>query len=119
MPDPFLVKNCGPYALPWTHLSGHRFVANQVRLTLFVLAYTVGNFLRRLALPESIGQWSLHSIQVKLIKTGATTIVVAVIVADDVIGAVGVQTIMRAVVQIVSCYHMVTRRRRARTADRQ
>ena len=29
----------GKYALNWTRLSCHRFVANQVRLWLFVLAY--------------------------------------------------------------------------------
>ncbi len=29
----------GEYALHWTGLSCHRFVANQVRLALFVLAY--------------------------------------------------------------------------------
>ena len=64
----------GKYALHWTRLSCHRFVANQVRLALFVLAYNLGNFLRRLALPESIRHWSLRSIQVKLIKIGAKVI---------------------------------------------
>ena len=38
----------GEYALNWTRLSCHRFVANQVRLQLFILAYNLGNFLRRL-----------------------------------------------------------------------
>jgi len=64
----------GKYALHWTRLSCHRFVANQVRLALFVLAYNLGNFLRRLALPESVRHWSLRSIQVKLIKIGAKVI---------------------------------------------
>ena len=36
----------GKYALNWTRLSCHRFVANRVRLSLFVLAYNLGNFLR-------------------------------------------------------------------------
>ena len=36
----------GKYALNWTRLSGHRFVANQVRLWLLVLAYNLGNFMR-------------------------------------------------------------------------
>ena len=44
----------GKYALNWTRLSCHRFVANQVRLWLFVLAYNLGNFMRRLTLPESV-----------------------------------------------------------------
>ena len=60
----------GKYALNWTRLSCHRLVANQVRLQLFVLAYNLGNFLRRLGLPEAIKDWSLRSIQVKLIKIG-------------------------------------------------
>jgi hypothetical protein len=60
----------GKYALNWTRLSCHRFVANQVRLQLFVLAYNLGNFLRRLGLPKAIKDWSLRSLQVKLIKIG-------------------------------------------------
>ena len=60
----------GKYALNWTRLSCHRFVCNQVRLLLFVLAYNLGNFLRRLALPRGLKHWSLRSLQVKLIKMG-------------------------------------------------
>ncbi|MDA0769922.1 MAG: IS1380 family transposase [Chloroflexi bacterium] len=61
----------GKYAVNWTRLSCHKFVANKVRLMLFILAYNLGNFVRRLALPESIKSWSLTSIQTRLIKTGA------------------------------------------------
>ena len=60
----------GKYALNWTRLSCHKFVANQVRLGLFVLAYNLGNFLRRLVLPESMKHWSLTSLQTRMIKTG-------------------------------------------------
>ena len=60
----------GKYALNWTRLSCHRFNANQVRLQLFILAYNLGNFLRRLCLPKAINDWSLRSLQVKLIKIG-------------------------------------------------
>ena len=60
----------GKYALNWTRLSCHRFVTNQVRLWLFVLAYNLGNFMRRLTLPESVKHWSLRSVQTKLIKMG-------------------------------------------------
>ena len=45
-------------------------MANQVRLHLFVLAYNLGNFLRRLGLPKAVKDWSLRSLQVKLIKIG-------------------------------------------------
>ena len=66
------------YALNWTRLSCHRFVANQVRLWLFVLAYNLGNFMRRLTLPESANHWSLRSVQTKLIKMGGRLAEVAV-----------------------------------------
>ena len=61
----------GKYALNWTRLSCHDFVDNQVRLQLFALAYNLGNFLRRLALPKSVKQWSLCTLRDKLIKIGA------------------------------------------------
>ena len=60
----------GKYALNWTRLSCHRFVANQVRLALFILAYNLGNLLRRLCLPKAVKHWSLRSVQIKLIKIG-------------------------------------------------
>ncbi|RJP29894.1 MAG: IS1380 family transposase [Actinobacteria bacterium] len=61
----------GKYALAWTRLSCSRFISNQVRLALFVLAYNLGNFLRRFALPSEVSHWSLRSVQLKLIKIGA------------------------------------------------
>jgi len=64
----------GKYALSWTRLSCTRFASNQVRLALFVLAYNMGNFLRRFALPKEVAYWSLRSIQLKLIKIGAKVI---------------------------------------------
>jgi hypothetical protein len=64
----------GKYALNWTRLSCHRFVANQVRLQLFILAYNLGNFMRRLGLPRAIRDWSLRSLQIKLIKTGGRVV---------------------------------------------
>ena len=64
----------GKYALYWTRLYCHDFTDNQVRLQLFTLAYNLGNFLRRLALPKKIKDWSLRTLQVKLIKIGAKVI---------------------------------------------
>jgi hypothetical protein len=64
----------GKYALNWTRLSCQRFVPNQVRLALFVLAYNLGNFLRRLVLPRRIQHWSLRSLLTKLIKIGAKVV---------------------------------------------
>jgi hypothetical protein len=43
---------------------------NWGRLALFILAYNLGNLRRRLVLPEALKDWSLHSVQVKLIKIG-------------------------------------------------
>ena len=61
----------GKYAVRWTRLSCHRFDANQARLQLHVLAYNLGNFLRRIALPASVKHWSLTTLRDKLIKIGA------------------------------------------------
>jgi hypothetical protein len=61
----------GKHALTWTRLSCSRFSSNRVRLALFVLAYNLGNFMRRFALPKEVSHWSLSSIQLKLIKIGA------------------------------------------------
>jgi len=58
----------------WTRLSCQRFVENEARLKLFIMAYNLGNFLRTLALPEGIKHWSLRSIQLKLIKIGGRLI---------------------------------------------
>jgi len=37
---------------------------------LSVIAYKLGNLWRRLALPRRIGNWSLTSLQQRLVKTG-------------------------------------------------
>ena len=60
----------GKYVLSWIWLSYRRFVANQVRLQLFILAYNLGNFLRRLCLPKAVNRWSLRGVQIKIIKIG-------------------------------------------------
>jgi Transposase DDE domain group 1 len=64
----------GKQAAAMTRLSCHRFRANQVRLWLSVLAYNLGNLWRRLALPKTIGSWSLTSLQQRLVKTGGRLI---------------------------------------------
>jgi hypothetical protein len=61
----------GKAAIRWTRLSCRSFAANAVRLQLHALAYNLGNFLRTLATPEPIKDWSLTSLKEKLIKTGA------------------------------------------------
>ena len=64
----------GKVAPNWTRLSCHDFEDNQVRLQLFVLAYNLGNFLRRLALPTSVKHWTLTTLLMKLIKIGAKVV---------------------------------------------
>ena len=61
----------GKNAVKWTKLSCRTFKDNQARLQLFVLAYNLGNFLRRLALPKPVRHWSLTTLREKLIKIGA------------------------------------------------
>jgi len=46
-------------------------IAALIVLSLFALAYNLCNFLRRLALPKKIKDWSHRTIQQKLIKIGA------------------------------------------------
>jgi hypothetical protein len=60
----------GKQAVKMTRLSCHRFRSNQVRLALSLLAYNMGNLWRRLGLPRGIENWSLTSLQQRLVKTG-------------------------------------------------
>ena len=53
-----------------TRLSCHRFRSNEVRLWLSVIAHNLGNLGRRLVLPKRIENWSLTSLQRRLVKTG-------------------------------------------------
>jgi Transposase DDE domain group 1 len=53
----------GRTATHWTRLSCHRFRANEVRLLLSVIAYNLG-----------IQDWSLTSLQQRLLKTGGRLI---------------------------------------------
>ncbi len=64
----------GKGAIRWTRLFCRSFAANAVRLQLHALAYNLGNFLRTLATPEPIKDWSLTSLKEKLIKTGAKVV---------------------------------------------
>jgi Transposase DDE domain group 1 len=60
----------GKQAVKMTRLSCHRFRSNEVRLWLSVIAYNLGNLWRRLVLPTRIDNWSLTSLQQRLVKTG-------------------------------------------------
>jgi Transposase DDE domain group 1 len=61
----------GKAALRKTRLSCRVFRANAVRLQLFALACDLANFLRTLALPDAVAQWSLTTLREKLVKVGA------------------------------------------------
>jgi hypothetical protein len=61
----------GKNAVTWTRLSCHSFKANAVRLQLHALAYNLANFLRTLALPPEIAQWSMSTLRERLVKIGA------------------------------------------------
>src|SRR6266852_1672504 len=60
----------GKQAVAMTRLSCHRFRSNQARPALSLLAYNMGNLWRSLALPKGIENWSLTSLQQRLVKTG-------------------------------------------------
>jgi hypothetical protein len=61
----------GKNAVTWTRLSCHRFAANAVRLQLHALAYNLANFLRTLALPGTVKQWSMTTLRDRMVKIGA------------------------------------------------
>jgi DDE family transposase len=61
----------GKNAVKWTKLSCRTLKDNQTRLQLFALAYSLANFLRRLALPQDVEHWSLTTLREKLVKIGA------------------------------------------------
>ena len=64
----------GKGAIKWTRLSCRTFAANAVRLQLHALAYNLGNFLRTLATPKPMSDWSLTTLKEKLIKIGAKVV---------------------------------------------
>ena len=64
----------GKNAIRWTRLSCQKFRNNEVRLQLHALAYNLGNFMRTLALPKAVEQWSLTTLREKLVKIGAKVV---------------------------------------------
>ena len=64
----------GKHAFRWTRLSCRKFRDNEVRLQLHGLAYNLATFLRFIELPEAMADWSLTSLQLKLIKIGARVV---------------------------------------------
>ncbi|MPZ59657.1 MAG: IS1380 family transposase [Rhizobiales bacterium] len=64
----------GKTAIKWTRLSCRRFRDNAVRLQLHALAYNLANFMRTLALPKEVENWSLTSLREKLVKIGAKVV---------------------------------------------
>ncbi len=68
----YIKEGKGP--IKWTRLSCRSFAANAVRLQLHALAYNLGNFLRTLATPEPIKDWTLTTLKEKLIKIGAKVV---------------------------------------------
>jgi hypothetical protein len=64
----------GKNAIKWTRLSCRSFAANAVRLQLHALAYTLGNFIRTLAMLKATEPRSLTSLREKLIKIGAKVV---------------------------------------------
>jgi len=50
------------------------FAGNAVRLRLYALAYNLVDFMRTLALPEAVAQWSQTSLRENLVKIGAKVV---------------------------------------------
>src|SRR5262249_16206968 len=64
----------GNPAIKWPRRSCTTFRANAAPLPLHDLAYTPANFLRSLALPTAIADWSLTSLREKVAKIGAKVV---------------------------------------------
>jgi hypothetical protein len=64
----------GKHAFRWARLSCKRFRDKVVRLQLHAPAYDLASFLCCIELPEEMAQWSLTSLQLKLIKIGARVV---------------------------------------------
>jgi Transposase DDE domain group 1 len=64
--EQWIKEGKGP--IKWARLSCRTFAANAVRLQLHALAYNLGNFLRTLATPGPIKDWSLTTLKDKLPK---------------------------------------------------
>ena len=62
------------HAFRWTRLSCRKFSDNEGRLQLHALTYNLATFLRCIELPEAMADWSLTSLQLKLIKIGARVV---------------------------------------------
>ena len=54
----------------WPTFATPLLTLTRVRLALSLLAYNLGNLWQRLALPKRIENWSLTSLQQRLVKTG-------------------------------------------------
>ena len=64
----------GKHAINWTRLSCKSKEQNEVRLQLHPLAYNLSVFLQGTDMPEEMADWSLTSLQSRLIKTGARVV---------------------------------------------
>lgn len=53
----------GKNGVQWTKHSCRKFKDNKTRLQIFALAYNLGNFLRRLALPKAVRNGSSRAVR--------------------------------------------------------
>ena len=64
----------GKQAINWTRLSCKGMAQNKVLLKLHALASNLGIFLQDTDLPEEMADWSLTSLQTRIIKIGARVV---------------------------------------------
>ena len=99
----------GKFAFRWTRMSCRKFRDNEVRPQLHALAYDLANFLRGIALPEEMADWSLSSLQLKLIKIEARVVRSALAVtfqlAEVAVTGAMVRTIVAAICGLRALRH--------------
>ena len=88
----------GSYAFHWTRLSCRRVRDNELRLQLHALVYNLATFLRCMELPEVMADWSLTSMQLKLIKIGARVVRPARAITFQLAGVAVTRPMVRAIV---------------------
>ncbi len=73
-----------------------------MRLQLFALAYNMGNFFRRVALPQSVKHWSLTTLREKLVKIGANVVTQARYVTFQMAEVASSQRLFKTILRRIS-----------------
>ena len=100
LPLPAKTQTCA--TKPAKHPNSAVLVRRQRACQLHALAYNLGNFLRTLATPEPIKDWSLTSLKDKLIKIGAKVVCHGCYVAFQMAEVAITRQIFREILRLIA-----------------